>query len=28
MRKGEWEGPTLSNEELLLLRNPRAILRK
>jgi hypothetical protein len=27
MKKGEWS-PTISNEELLLLRNPRAILRK
>ncbi|MHA1331763.1 MAG: hypothetical protein ACTSR2_11865 [Candidatus Hodarchaeales archaeon] len=28
MKKGQWDGPTLSNEELLLSRNPRAILRK
>ncbi|MHA1972026.1 MAG: hypothetical protein ACTSW1_03465 [Candidatus Hodarchaeales archaeon] len=28
MKKGKWDGPTLSNEELLLSRNPRAILRK
>jgi hypothetical protein len=27
MKKGEWQ-PELANEELLLHRNPRAILRK